>query len=148
MTFEESVSDDKVCVIKKTYSDSELLLVYNLAPESVEVDLSGVTAGEKSGSDLEVGGVLLTGTEDNSGIFGGDSEIICQAVPGRFKRLRTEQAVMCLPIQLVVQQEIRKFRIVIFLLGAAENTKVAAVINAIFLDPLIIGQFDRTWIGL
>ena len=55
---------------------------------------------------------------------------------------------MCLPIQLVVQQEIRKFRIVIFLLGAAENTKVAAVINAIFLDPLIIGQFDRTWIGL
>ena len=55
---------------------------------------------------------------------------------------------MCLPIQLVVQQEIRKFRIVIFLLGAAENTKVAAVINAIFLDLLIIGQFDRTWIGL
>lgn len=64
VTFEESVSDDKVCVIKKTYSDSELLLVYNLAPESVEVDLSGVTAGEKSGSDLEVGGVLLTGTEE------------------------------------------------------------------------------------
>ena len=64
VTFEESVSDDKVCVIKKTYGDSELLLVYNLAPESVEVDLSGVTAGEKSGSDLEVGGVLLTGTEE------------------------------------------------------------------------------------
>jgi LacI family transcriptional regulator len=64
-------------------------------------------------------------------------------VPGRFKKLRTEQAVMCLPIQLVVQQEIRKFRIVIFLLGAAENTKVAAVINAIFLDPPIIGQFDN-----
>ena len=64
VTFEESVSDDKVCVIKKTYGNSELLLVYNLAPESVEVDLSGVTAGEKSGSDLEVGGVLLTGTEE------------------------------------------------------------------------------------
>ena len=62
--FEENISDDKVCVIKKTYGDSEILLVYNLAPESADVDLSGVTAGEKSGGDLAVGGVLLTGTEE------------------------------------------------------------------------------------
>ena len=62
--FEENISDDKVCVIKKTYGDSEILLVYNLAPESADVDLSGVTVGEKSGSELEIGGVLLTGTEE------------------------------------------------------------------------------------
>ena len=51
-------------------------------------------------------------------------------------------------IQLVVQQEVCELCIVFFLLGTAENTKVAAVINAVFLDPLIIGQFNRTWIGL
>ena len=62
--FEENISDDKVCVIKKTYGDSEILLVYNLAPESADVDLSGATVGEKSGSELEIGGVLLTGTEE------------------------------------------------------------------------------------
>lgn len=64
VTFEESVSDDKVCVIKKTYGDSELLLVYNLAPESTVIDLSGVTVSEKSGNSLGIGGVLLTGTEE------------------------------------------------------------------------------------
>ena len=62
--FEENISDDKVCVIKKTYGDSEILLVYNLAPESADVDLSGVTVGEKSGSDLEIGGVLLTDAKE------------------------------------------------------------------------------------
>lgn len=64
VTFEDNIPDDKVCVIKKTYGDSELLLAYNLAPESASVDLSGVTVGEKSGSDLAVGGVLLTDTEE------------------------------------------------------------------------------------
>ena len=44
--------------------DSEILLVYNLAPESADVDLSGVTVGEKSGSDLEIGGVLLTDAKE------------------------------------------------------------------------------------
>ena len=62
--FEENISDDKVCVIKKTYGDSEILLVYNLAPESADVDLSGVTVGGKSGSDLEIGGVLLTDAKE------------------------------------------------------------------------------------
>ena len=62
--FEENISDDKVCVIKKTYGDSEILLVYNLAPESANVDLSGVTVGGKSGSDLEIGGVLLTDAKE------------------------------------------------------------------------------------
>ena len=62
--FEENISDDKVCVIKKTYGDSEILLVYNLAPESADVDLSGVTVGEKSGSELEIGGVLLTDAKE------------------------------------------------------------------------------------
>lgn len=64
VAFEKSVSDDKICVIKKTYGDSEVLLVYNLASESVTVDLSSVTFGEKGGSDLEVGGVLLTDREE------------------------------------------------------------------------------------
>jgi glycosidase len=64
VAFEESLSDDAVCVLRKTYEGSEVLLVYNISAESQTVNLSGVSVnGAQAGAD-NLGGVLLTGTED------------------------------------------------------------------------------------
>lgn len=61
--FMEEYSDDAVCVLKKTYEDSEILLVFNLSSEAQTLDLSGVELSGKTASDLEMGGILLTGDE-------------------------------------------------------------------------------------
>ncbi len=64
--FLEEYSNDSVCVLKKSYEGSEILIVFNLAQESKTVDLSGVELSGKDAADLELGGILLTGEENIS----------------------------------------------------------------------------------
>lgn len=59
---EESLSDANVCVIRKTYEGAEVLLAYNLSPETQEVDCTGCTLSD-SAENMKMSGVLLTGTE-------------------------------------------------------------------------------------
>ncbi len=60
---EESISNENVCVLKKSYEGEELLLLFNVSNETQIIDLSSIEAGGKSGAALEIGGVLLTGSE-------------------------------------------------------------------------------------
>lgn len=59
--FEESLSDDAVCVLKKTYGDSEIGLAFNLSQTEQSVDVSGLSLEGKEGKDLALAGMLLTG---------------------------------------------------------------------------------------
>ena len=53
-----------VCAIKKTYGDSELLLVFVTGAEQEELDLTGITLnGKNIGADTEIRGALVTGEE-------------------------------------------------------------------------------------
>lgn len=54
VVFEEALSDENICVIRKSYEEEEVLLVFNISEAAQTVDV-----GEK----LALGGVLLTGTE-------------------------------------------------------------------------------------
>lgn len=55
---------ESVCAIKKTYGDSELLLVFVTGEETEELDLTGITLnGKKIGADTEIRGALVTGEE-------------------------------------------------------------------------------------
>ncbi len=55
--FEEAVSDENICVLRKTYEEEEVILVFNISETAQTVDVSAV------GENLSIGGVLLTGTE-------------------------------------------------------------------------------------
>ena len=61
VSLEESLSDDNVCVIRKTYEESEISLIYNLSESEQTVDVSGLTLNGRTGADLRVSGELLTG---------------------------------------------------------------------------------------
>lgn len=62
--FLEDVSGDKVCVLRKVYNDSEVLLVFNTGAESESVDLSGITLNDNAvGDGIEVRAMLTTGEE-------------------------------------------------------------------------------------
>lgn len=53
-----------VCAIKKTYEDSELLLVFVTGAEQEELDLTGITLnGKNIGADTKIQGALVTGEE-------------------------------------------------------------------------------------
>lgn len=56
-------SNDSVCVLKKSYEGSDVLLVFNLSEEAQNVDLSGLEVSGKDASELEMGGILLTDDE-------------------------------------------------------------------------------------
>ncbi len=60
VTFEYTYSDENVCVIRKTYGDEELLLVFNTSAEIQTVDFDGITLADKSGDELVIGSILLT----------------------------------------------------------------------------------------
>lgn len=64
VTFEDTLSNDAVCVVKKTCQDDELVLVYNLSAEEQTVDVSSLTVNGISGTSLAVAGELLTGTDE------------------------------------------------------------------------------------
>ena len=61
VTFEESLSDENVCAIRKTYDDSEIVIVYNLSETEQSVDVSSLSLMGKEDAKVEIGGVLLTG---------------------------------------------------------------------------------------
>lgn len=54
-----------VCAIKKTYGDSELLLVFVTGAETEELDLTSITLnGKNIGTETEIRGALVTGEEE------------------------------------------------------------------------------------
>lgn len=58
----EGVSTEQICVLKKTYDGSELLIVFATGADGQSVDLSGVTLnGHPVNADTSVRGMLLTG---------------------------------------------------------------------------------------
>lgn len=61
VAFEESLSDDSVCVIRKSYEGTEICLVYNLSESEQTVDISGLTFNGKEGTAAQMTGMLLTG---------------------------------------------------------------------------------------
>ena len=61
---EEALMSEQICALKKIYGEDEVLLVFNISNEQASIDLSGVSTMKKSGAELEVGGVLLSGAED------------------------------------------------------------------------------------
>jgi glycosidase len=63
VTFEEELSGEELCVLKKEYNGSELLLVFNLSANANTLDLSGVSLNGKAAGDLELAGILQTTEE-------------------------------------------------------------------------------------
>ncbi|MBE5890318.1 MAG: alpha-amylase [Lachnospiraceae bacterium] len=62
----EDLSNDDICVIKKTYEGEELLLLFNISENENTVDLSGVDVNGNAAQSAEIAGELLTGdTEVN-----------------------------------------------------------------------------------
>ena len=60
----EDVSSHDVCVLRKTYEGSELLIVFATGADTQDVDLSGVTLnGHPVNEDTEVRAALVTGEE-------------------------------------------------------------------------------------
>ena len=74
VTFYEGVSDERICVISKEYEGEELLLVFNISPETVQTDLGSILLGGENATEqsdsalvlpasMETIGELLTGEE-------------------------------------------------------------------------------------
>ncbi|HKM35582.1 MAG TPA: alpha-amylase family glycosyl hydrolase [Lachnospiraceae bacterium] len=59
----ELYSDDQVCVLKKTYDGSELLLIYNLSADQKELSKNDILVNEQNLSELTARVVLLAGEE-------------------------------------------------------------------------------------
>lgn len=59
----EEVSNESVCVLKKTYEGSEVLIVYNLSAEAATLDKSAVSVNGQSLSEIQAQAALLTGEE-------------------------------------------------------------------------------------
>lgn len=62
--FEETLSDDSLCVLRKTWEGEnkteEIVLVFNISETEQTLNLSGLSIGERAGDQIEVGGVLVT----------------------------------------------------------------------------------------
>ncbi len=63
VTYLSGVSDEQVCIIKKEYEDSTILVVFNLSAEKLLLDLSKFNLADMDAENLSVGGMLLTGEE-------------------------------------------------------------------------------------
>ena len=59
----ENLSGDTFCVLRKTWEDSEVLLVYHTGAETEKLDLSGITINGMGISEKNVRGLLETGEE-------------------------------------------------------------------------------------
>ena len=59
--FEEALSNDNICVLRKTWGGDEVLLVFNISETAESVDLSGVTV---AGGKPAIGGVLVSTAEE------------------------------------------------------------------------------------
>lgn len=58
VTFQETMSNDALCVITKSDQDSGVMIVFNTSAESQTLDLTGTTVNGKA---AELAGILLTG---------------------------------------------------------------------------------------
>lgn len=63
VSFYADYSGESICVITKTYGDTELLLVFNTTAEAATVDLTGLNIQGTAVSGLTMLGQLLTGTD-------------------------------------------------------------------------------------
>ncbi|MBQ7954195.1 MAG: alpha-amylase [Lachnospiraceae bacterium] len=63
VTFLENVSDENVCVLKKTYKEEEILLIYNISGEMQVLDGTALGMGEKNLSRCKPAAALYTGEE-------------------------------------------------------------------------------------
>ncbi|MCM1087250.1 MAG: alpha-amylase family glycosyl hydrolase [Muribaculaceae bacterium] len=59
----EEVSGETFCVLRKTYEDSEILLIFHTGAETEELDVSSLTIGGQSISAENVRGTLESGDE-------------------------------------------------------------------------------------
>ena len=59
--FEETLSGDNICVLRKTWGSEEVLLVFNISETAESVDLSSVTV---AGAEPAIGGVLVSTAEE------------------------------------------------------------------------------------
>lgn len=59
----ENVSGDSFCVLRKTWNDSEVLLVFHTGAEAEELNLSGITINGAEISEKNIRGMLETGDE-------------------------------------------------------------------------------------
>ena len=59
--FEESLSNDNICVLRKEWNGDEVLLVFNISELPQSLDLSGVTV---TGGEPVIEGVLVTTAEE------------------------------------------------------------------------------------
>lgn len=70
VTFLKDLSDENVCVLKKTWNDRELVIAFNLSEQAETVDLSDVTLNGREGAKMSLGGALAT-TDEEIGFSGG-----------------------------------------------------------------------------
>ena len=63
VSYLSEVSDDKICILKKEYEGSAILLVFNISAEKLLLDLSQFNLANIDAENLSVGGMLLTGEE-------------------------------------------------------------------------------------
>ena len=70
VTFLKDLSDENVCVFKKTWNDRELVIAFNLSEQAETVDLSDVTLNGREGAKMSLGGALAT-TDEEIGFSGG-----------------------------------------------------------------------------
>ena len=68
--FLKDLSDENVCVLKKTWNDRELVIAFNLSEQAETVDLSDVTLNGREGTKMSLGGALAT-TDEEIGFSGG-----------------------------------------------------------------------------
>lgn len=70
VAFLKDLSDENVCVLKKTWNDRELVIAFNLSEQAETVDLSDVTLNGREGTKMSLGGALAT-TDEEIGFSGG-----------------------------------------------------------------------------
>lgn len=63
VAFQETVSDERICVISKAYDGREIVLVFNISEESATVELKQLQMGDKTVAELDTLGELLTGED-------------------------------------------------------------------------------------
>ena len=70
VAFLKDLSDENVCVLKKTWNDRELVIAFNRSEQAETVDLSDVTLNGREGTKMSLGGALAT-TDEEIGFSGG-----------------------------------------------------------------------------
>ena len=65
VTFDENLSNEQICVIRKTYENEEVTIAFNISAKEQQVDFSrsGLDATADRKEALQMAGELLTGTE-------------------------------------------------------------------------------------